>query len=258
MQLAKSGGAHDSARLVQLRLDPPGVVAALRAEIRGVVYREEQPAVLPPVLRLVEVVLRGIADKPEELVLRVCQGHEHAARLAELRTELVAPFVVAPHERELHAVAIGRFEKALFKRLLLRDLSVIPVVVVEENVYACVGREGNLLLHVLWIRAVEISRAWHKRLPMAGEARLRGLYKCPLPFFPVLRPKPLVALRITVPVRVVDADNLDFLLYGDVAECIRRAYLGYTLVLFGRLDALLAVGDGTLRRAHYGVAHNAV
>ena len=211
MQLAETGGAHDFARLVQLCLDPPGVVAALRAEIRGVVDREEEPAVLPPVLRLVEIVLRGIADEPEELLLRMGQGHEHAALLAELRTELVAPFVVAPHERELHPAAVQRPEEPLLQRLLLRDFPVVPVIVVQEDIDTRICRKRNLLRHVLGVGPVEITGVRHHRLFVVGIESPRVLYECPLSLLPIVGAKPLVALWIPVPMRIINADNFNLL-----------------------------------------------
>ena len=139
---------------------------------------------------------------------RVRELHQLRAGLAVLRTELVPALVVAPHERELHLAAVGRLEEALLQRLLLRDLAVVPVVIVEEHVDAGVRGELDLRGDVRRVLAVQI--AWQRldRHLVAGEARLRRAGE--LPFGPA-RVEPLVPLRIDAPVGVVDRHHFDFL-----------------------------------------------
>ena len=208
VDLAEAGGAHPRARLVELGLDDGGVGAMVLVEVVEVEEREEELAVLAPVFRTRKVARDAVVDEAEELLLRVREGHQAAARRAELRTELVVPLVVAPHERELHAVAVGRLQKPLLQRLLLRDLPVVPIVVVEEHVDAGVRGKRDLLRHVLRVGLVEVAGIRHHRLLVVGIERTGVLHERPLALLPLVGAEPLVALRVLVPVRVEHAHAL--------------------------------------------------
>ena len=207
---AEAGGPDPAARLQQRGLRP--LLAVVLDHVPRIVDGEEYLAVVPPVLGLVEVMRDRVVDEPQEL-LRLAR-EPHAVR--RLASELLAPggflpVVVAPHERELHLVAVLRLEEALLDRLLLGFLAVVPVVVIEEDVDAGVGGERDLRRHVLRV-AAGIVAAEGLEVDLAREPDHRILHERPFGLRPVpLLAEPLHTLRVLVPMRVIDRHHLNVL-----------------------------------------------
>ena len=97
------------------------VLAKVQKEIRRIEDREEEVSVLAPILGFPKIAGNRKIYETEDFFRRVVKLHQHAASVAKLllRTELVAALVVAPHQGELHVVAVLRLEKPLLDGLLL-------------------------------------------------------------------------------------------------------------------------------------------
>ena len=175
-------------------------------EIRSVVYRKKRAAADLVIVGLFKIMLYAIVERGEEIFRSALELHKNFARSRRVGPESVYPVVVGPHYCELHFVPIGSLQKPLFERLLHRALSAVPVPVVQEHRYAGVRCKVDFLGDIGGILAVEVSgyRAVRKFVPL--EARLARLYE--LPFRPAF-PEPLFPVGIDVPMRIVDAQNVE-------------------------------------------------
>lgn len=169
-------------------------------------YIEKTAAADLVIVGLFKIMLYAIVERGAEIFRSALELHENFARGRRVGTEGVYPVVVGPHYCELHFVPIGSLQKSLFKRLLHRALSAVPVPVVQKHRYAGVRGKVDFLGDIGGILAVEVpgDRAIRKFVPL--EARLARFYE--LPFRPAF-PEPLFPVGIDVPMRIVDAQNVE-------------------------------------------------
>ena len=150
--------------------------------------------------------------EPAEGLPRHRAGIEQFAVGAAARMD-VYPVVIGPHQTELDPVDVPRREESLIEAVLQKGSVVVIVVVEDEVVDAVVGGGGDLPLHDLRERFIDISPQRPERLMVPLKAGKRLLHQLPLaPAGAVhLGVSPVVA----VVVREIVASDIDtFLLHG--------------------------------------------
>ena len=192
---------------VRRRLDP---AQPLDQRVQ-LVDREVGAAVDQPVRRVLEIALdhevgdhieTGTADRAG-----VKQGRA-LDRAAQFGRVDIHPVVVGPHQRELHAVVVGRAEEAFVQPALEEGAVVVVIPIEQEDVDSVVGGRGDIACHGLRVGFILVAPDRHAWLAMAGEARLGALDQ--LPLGPARAVRGLVA-RVDVVVReIVAGDGVVF------------------------------------------------
>ena len=133
----------------------------------------------PPQSDLLELLAVESAP-PDQRGVLVLEG---VVRIALVPAQI--DVVVGPHQIELHAAVVARLEKPVVQARLQKRQPVVPVPVVDEDVDAVIGRRGDLHLHHVAVRLIdvapkrearlvmplELGRVLHHRLPLADAHR---------------------------------------------------------------------------------------
>ena len=132
--------------------------AQSRDQLGHVVDHEHGLSVDGVVIRLMEVLLDHPAHGAPELVHRHAAVPDDGAQIVGIA--LVPQrhrVVVRPHEIKLHAVAVLRLQEAVVQAVFQKRPAIVPVPVVDEHVHAVICGRGDLHLHYVGIRLVDIS-----------------------------------------------------------------------------------------------------
>ena len=211
VHVGEAGGADHRTQFVEHRprLPHPAETAQQRTEV---VDREDR--------RAIDAVVRGVGEEPvDEMGAEPAEGlPRHRAGIEQFAVGAAArmdvhPVVIGPHQAELDPVDVPRREKSLIEAVLQKGSVVVIVVVEDEIVDAVVGGGGDLPLHDLRERFIDISPQRPERLMVPLKAGKRLLHQLPLaPAGAVhLGVSPVVA----VVVREIVASDIDtFLLHG--------------------------------------------